>query len=296
MSKRKLLESTEHPDQRSLLAELDKPSRFRFRLAETKYPLAECEKAAITSNLALDFEQAKTIFLKAQSILNETRSFFKLDGYVTDHCEITRDLSDLYSCLMFFEEDSDRKCKMNKRRLDLLKPVCEEINEQYYLTLKRQLLFDVGSIISEMVDLKLDILHDKKSPPRDEIKNAVSKINSLVGESLGYFEKFLDTMKVQPERDRLPEKFDDHNVRPALLAKFYIGRLYSKYITTDPSKKLVNMKSTLDAYSYLVAYCEKLKEQNDESLFNQMVNEYNVCKDMVFLMPNEMEKVKNLIV
>jgi hypothetical protein len=126
-------------------------------LPESEYKLAECEKNAITSNMTLDYEQARGVFLKAQKILNETKEFFKLDGYVTDHCEILRDLSDLYTGLIFFEEDSGRKCKMHKRRLDLLQPICEELNEQYYLTLKRQLLFDCGSILSEMLDLKIDM-------------------------------------------------------------------------------------------------------------------------------------------
>lgn len=132
-------------------------SRFRFQLPESEYKLSECEKTALTSNLPLDFDQARAVFLKAQTILNETKEFFKLDGYVTDHCEILRDLSDLYAALIFFECDLSRKCKMHKRRLDLLEPVCDEISEQFYLTLKRQLLFDCGSILSEMIDIKIDI-------------------------------------------------------------------------------------------------------------------------------------------
>ena len=142
----------------NLAAEIDKPSRFRFGWPDNaEYNLAECERTAITSNLALDFDQARVVFLKAQQILNETKEYFKLDGFVTDHCEILRDLSDLYAALAFFDLDYGRKCKMYKRRLDLLEPVCAEINEQFYLTLKRQLLFDCGSILSEMIDLKIDI-------------------------------------------------------------------------------------------------------------------------------------------
>lgn len=141
---------------------MDKVSQFRFRLPESDYKLSECEKTAITSNLTLDYEQARGVFLKAQQILNETKEYFKLDGYVTDHCEVVRDLSDLYAALIFFDADLSRKCKLHKRRLDLLEPVCEQINEQYYLTLKRQLLFDCGSILSEMIDLKIDIFKVRK--------------------------------------------------------------------------------------------------------------------------------------
>lgn len=117
------------------------------------------------------------------------------------------------------------------------------------------------------------------------------KINEMIKNSLEYFNKFLDTMKVQPARDRLPDKFDEHNIRPALLAKFYIGRLYSKFIEIEPSRKLENMKQTLDSYSYLVAYCDRFEAET-----RHMINEYNVCKEMVFLLPKEMEKVRLAIV
>lgn len=142
---------------------IDKPSRFHFRLSESEYKLTECEKSAITSNYALDYDQARVVFLKAQQILNETKEYFKLDGFVTDHCEILRDISDLYSALAFFDPDLSRKSKMQKRRLDLLENVCEEISEQFYLTLKRQLLFDCGSILSEMIDIKIDVFKVKMS-------------------------------------------------------------------------------------------------------------------------------------
>lgn len=150
---------------------MDKPSQFHFNLPENEYRVAECQKTALTSNLPLDYEQARVVFLKAQQILNETKDYFKLDGFVTDHCEILRDLSDLYAALAFFEADTSRKCKMHKRRLDLLETVCDEISEQFYLTLKRQLLFDCGSILSEMIDLKLDIFKvDLKSSTLYQLK------------------------------------------------------------------------------------------------------------------------------
>jgi hypothetical protein len=117
------------------------------------------------------------------------------------------------------------------------------------------------------------------------------KINQLIENSLKYFDQFLTTMKIQPEKVRLPEKFDEANIRPALLAKFYIGRLHSKFIVVDPAKKLEHMKQTLDNYSYLVDYCDRNKEDTEH-----MINEYNVCKEMVFLLPKEMEIVRMNII
>jgi hypothetical protein len=298
LSKQKLIESADQPDQKSLLSELDRPSKFRFNLPLSIYKLDECEKNAISANIALDFEQARKIFLKAQAILNETKEYFKLDGYVTDHCEIVRDLSELYAGLMFFEEDPERRCKMMKRRLDLVTPICSEISEQYYLTLKRQYLFDIGTLYSEMMDLKVDIFKSKKegnSLNTQETASAVLKINQLASQSIEHFDKFLDTMKVQPKREVLPDKFDDHNVRPALLAKFYIGRLYSKIITIEPAKRLANIKNTFDCYSYLVDYCDKEQKDDNASVMDRMEVEYSICKEMVVFLPAQMEKIRSTI-
>jgi KIF-binding protein len=295
-SKAKMLESTEHADQRLLLDELDKPSKFRFNLPSRLYKLSECERCAIKSNLPLDYEQAREVFLKAQRILDEAKSFFVLDGYVTDHCEILRDLSELYACLMFYEADPERRCKMYKRRLDLLVPVCGELSEQFYLTLKRQLLFDIGTIYSEMMDTKLDIFKSKKERAQlnaAESANAVAKINQLAKSAAKCFEQFLDTMKAQPRKESLPEKFDAHNVRPALLAKFYLGRLHSKIIVgADVQQKLSNMKLTIENYKYIVEYCDKECRAGNNEPLELMRVEYPICKEMITFLPVEMEKLR----
>ncbi len=106
---------------------------------------------------------------------------------------------------------------MIKRRIDLLVPVCEQLNTQFYLSLKRQLLFDIALAFSDLMDAKFDILEEKRG--NTAATAAIAKINQLANKALDHFEQFLDTMKVQPQRDRLPDTLDAHNVRSALLAK-----------------------------------------------------------------------------
>ena len=297
-AKSKLIESTEYDDNKTLLSELDKPSKFHFNLPKSVYNIEKIEKNAITSNIPLDYEQAKKIFLSAQTILTEARNFFVLDGYVTDHFEITRDLNELYQKLIFFEPDLDRRCKMHKRRLDLLISVCDEISEQFYLTVKRQLLFDIGSIYSDLMDCKFDIFTEKKEKNllgQTESVSAVVKINQLALNGIKRFEEFLHTMKIQPKREVLPDKYDDHNLRPALLAKFYIGRFYSKIIAVEPAKKLMNMKHTKDNYTYLVEYCDRNEKNHPKEVIDSMQVEYSVCKEMIAFLPAKMDKIRSLI-
>lgn len=102
-------------------------------------------------------------------------------------------------------------------------------------------------------------------------------------------------MKVQPKREVLPDKFDDHNIRPALLAKFYLGRLYSKIIAIEPSKRLENMKQTLDNYTYIVDYCDKEAKAGRNLAMDIMISEYTACKEMIVFLPAQMEKVRNMV-
>lgn len=270
-------------DHKLLLKDFDKPPQFRFQI-----DIDSASINTLSSNIALDYSQAKEIFLKTQTILDDVLNVYKLDGYVSDHCEILRDKSELYKLLAFFDESTDNKCKMFKRRLDLLKPVADDLSEQYYLTLKRQFLFEIAEILSDMMDMKFELLQtgEKKSD------GALVKINQLATQSISYFNKFLDTMKVLPKKERLPEKFDAHLTRPILLAHFYLGRLYSKLIPKTNADKLANVKKTYEYYEFIVKYCDKYIDDKELKILDLMGPEYNVCKEALVFLPVKLENIR----
>ena len=306
---------TDSLDTKILKDECDKPPKFQFNFKSLKSInnfdsyLADVEsKFSITSNLILDYDQAKKLFIKIQKLLQESSEYFKLDGYVTDHCEIVHDISDLYMLLIFYEPNVENKSKLFKRRLDLLKPIVDEISEQYYLLLKRQFLFDCADIYQQMMDIKLEILQEQrdkllKGDKEVSVQNKklmtsiMTKINQLANNSIEYYSKFINTMKSMPDKIKLPDKFDAHNVRPLLLAHFYIGRLYSKIITNNNAEALGNTKKSFDFYSYMISYCEKHKDDNDEEInvMEVMKTEYNVCKELITFMPVKMENLRKSI-
>ena len=58
------------------------------------------------------------------SVCLQAKEYFEMDGFVTDHIEILQDHSALFRALAFFEDDLERRCKMHKRRVDMLEPIC----------------------------------------------------------------------------------------------------------------------------------------------------------------------------
>lgn len=61
----------------------------------------------------------------------KAKEYYQMDGYVTDHIEILQDHSALFKVLAFFEEDLERRCRMHKRRVDMLEPICNGTTEVF---------------------------------------------------------------------------------------------------------------------------------------------------------------------
>uniref|UniRef100_A0A8C5Q995 KIF-binding protein n=1 Tax=Leptobrachium leishanense TaxID=445787 RepID=A0A8C5Q995_9ANUR len=229
----------------------------------------------------LDFKEAREVFLIGQKYVNEAKEFFQLDGHVSDHVEVVRDHSALFKVLAFFEEDDERRCKMHKRRIDMLEPVCKELNPQYYLLVCRQLQFELADICYEMMDLKIAI-----GNTLDEMdSHTIKKINTLAQSAITYYEMFLDSLR-NPEK-KFPDKLDEDVLRPALVAKFHIARLYGKLICTDLKKQLKNTQTSLNYYFFLVDYCDKYEEA-----IKSVETELELSKEMVALLPARMERLR----
>ena len=236
----------------------------------------------ITDKYCKDFEDARLVFLQTQKWLTSAKEFYILDGHASDFVELVQDTSSLYRLLAFFEPNFDRQCKMHKRRIDMLTELLSELNQQFYLLVCRQLIFEIGESYSTMLDLKLAILEEQGTAPTN---HAVCKINHLTQSSIDFYKRYIDTLRTADKT--LPTKFEDDDERPALIAHFYIGRLHSKFIELDTSKKIDNVSMSLANYKYIVDYCHL-----NPSAVSKVQQERAVCEEMVVLLPHKMEKIR----
>uniref|UniRef100_A0A2K6EK16 KIF-binding protein n=1 Tax=Propithecus coquereli TaxID=379532 RepID=A0A2K6EK16_PROCO len=229
----------------------------------------------------LDFEEARELFLLGQHYVFEAKEFFQIDGYVTDHIEVVQDHSALFKVLAFFETDMERRCKMHKRRIAMLEPLIVDLNPQYYLLVNRQIQFEIAHAYYDMMDLKVAIADKLRDPDSHIIK----KINNLNKSALKYYQLFLDSLR-DPNKV-FPEHIGEDVLRPAMLAKFRVARLYGKIITADPKKELENLATSLEHYKFIVDYCEKHPEAAQE-----IEVELELSKEMVSLLPTKMERFR----
>ncbi|KAK3093255.1 hypothetical protein FSP39_013294 [Pinctada imbricata] len=115
--------------------------------------------------------------------------------------------------------------------------------------------------------------------------HAVKKVNSLIHQSLGKYQQFLDSFK--DAKKEMPDKFPELDIRPALIAKFCMGRLFSKLIVPTVQDKIKCVKQTEECYKYVCDYCDINPEAAE-----LVPQELGVCREMVALLPLKMEKLR----
>ncbi|CAH1792549.1 unnamed protein product [Owenia fusiformis] len=237
----------------------------------------------ITANLVLDFEEARKVFLCVQRWLNSAKEFYKLDGHCTDYVEIIQDYSKVFKLLSFFEMDFERQCKMHKRRIDLLDAVLNELSQQHYLLICRQLIYEIAETYAAILDIKSAII---ESDPTMRTPHAIKKINMLAANSIKYYVRYMDTLRDMKTK-KLPDKFCEDDERPALVAQFCIGRLYGKFFSPDVQQTFQNKKTSFEYYKFLVDYCKKHDDAKEK-----MKAEYEICVEMVDLLPAKLDQIR----
>lgn len=254
-------------------SEADKVYRL---LKETQ--VAEIEEK-VTCQFVADYDSARKVFLYGQDCLNQAKNFYALNEHTYDYVQILQDSSKLYKMLAFYETDVDRQCKMHKRRADMLEEILKKLNPQYYLALCRQLMYELAEICSEMMDLKMYAVNSKLHPVSP---HAVKKINMLANRSITHYGEFIETLTGTD--GVFPETFADDVVRPALVAYFRLGSLYSKIRVSETAKQLEYLSKSEECYKFLVNYIEK-NPQHEKVIKEEL----EVVKDMVSLIPGKMQ-------
>ena len=235
----------------------------------------------ITSKYLLVFDEARKVFLCVQEWIHFAKEYYTIDEHCSDFIELTQDHSILYKLLSFFEMDFQRQCQMHKKRIDLLESLNKELNPQYFLMVNRQLIYEMAETYSTMLDLKLAIIDESNIPPTNHSR---SKINKLSHGGIEKYTAYLDTLLTSDKK--MPEVIPEEDERPALVAWFCMGRLYSKILETDARNRIQNTQQSLDYYTKLVDYCKK-----NESGMRKMKLEYEVCEEMIQLLPGRIRQL-----
>ena len=142
----------------------------------------------VEMQLASSYAEAKELFIPALSHNMNALEFYVLNGFVTDHTKISQTVSQIYKFLAYFEADKSTKCKLHKRRINLLKPIESEISVNAYQDIVQSLCYELGSIHENMGSLKKEIYDQQQQDKNNNAKapmdgaeaKQIKKINDLL--------------------------------------------------------------------------------------------------------------------
>jgi KIF-binding protein len=240
----------------------------------------------IVDEFLLTFEDAKVVFLLAQSWLNKAKEYYNSESEASEYAIITQDLASLYKHLAFFDEDDDNQCKLHKRRADLLEDLVKLLNPTYYLNICRECWYELGLTYSTMLDIKLSKLEQLTIKDRPT-PHQLQKINILCEKSIAGFQAFVDSYK-DKKTNEIPNTISDDEMQPILFAYFHFGRLFYKITTPDRRMTLLNLNNSLNNYALFV---KKLEQR--PTLMGPFAAELGVCREMTNLLPLKIKKLFN---
>ena len=237
----------------------------------------------VTDKYLLDFNDAKPVFLNVQRWLERAKEYYTLECHASDYISIVQDVSQAYKHLAFFEEHEDRRAKMHKRRIDVLESAVKELNPHYYKSACRQIWFELAETYLDILDIKLDRLQSFNNTLTPQ---ALAKINHLARGSIKNFQTFLDSLETRSSEPGI-EEFPEDVMAPALRSYFYLGRLHRKIISLDKAEQLKNTENSINAYKFVIDYCDKYPEATET-----MKVELSHCKELVSLLEIKIDKLK----
>jgi len=181
---------------------------------------------------------ARAAFREGLAAAESAAKYYVLDGFVTDHIEITQETSALWKALARWEDDDAATlAKIAKRRIELLEPIVKVLNSKAYRNQYLDLTMELGLTHLTMADAKATqlavVAKELELPPKnnpdgsagrhDAAKvsahvQATVKMNALLLKSAQWFGVWFNTVASGlPHFD--PRLFPSNNCVPALAVR-----------------------------------------------------------------------------
>ena len=305
-----------------------------FELAERVTPddrFEGLEVRELESNLVLvssNYTEAISVFKFAQAQIAIAHGFYQLNGYVTDHVEVVQDASTLYKLLSMFETDLELKCRMHKRRIDMLEEPANSLNTQHYLMICRQMWYEIGEIVCMLLNIrtccspnsKTRFLSRKFRVERDLLYTQIVSVLLLVFLADTYMEMAglksdnskchisQAHIKVRQKYNKLNvqshkyyKKFHDtiklesngayhiEIIRPLVLSKMGMSKSKSNLLV-DQREQFRYMNEALVEYKWIVKYLDEHPEAREKCK-----QQYELVKELSTLLPSQIDKYQKLL-
>ena len=188
------------------------------------------------------WSEAREAFNASALNFREALTHYRLDGWVTEHCTILIDVSNLYKQLAPFEADLHRKCVLHRHRAKALEPLLESLNAEVFENLVHSIHLELAETYRAILELKLA----GKRPPR--------KLQNAGGKAARHYRAFLGSFKhVGDPNEPLEDGVEAH----VLLACCNLSRVQQKVAASDPGLEKTLLQEALSMLEYVTGYCSR---------------------------------------
>ena len=224
-----------------------------------------------------DVATARAVFNQAARRFRAALARYKLDGFVTEHCDVVLDVARLHKHLAFFEESNPRRYNsLQRRRAERCERVAAELSRDKYPGLYKTLWFEYAEAHRAILEGKIR----RGRPP-------LSLGDAARCATRGYT-AYVDTFEDQVGSDRLNPRriIDSDEEKTYVTARFIRARTASKQHGQFGSEADALGVALID-YEFVPAYVKA------HGLVG-MEQESDLCEQMCALLPTKIVHLRSL--
>ena len=236
------------------------------------------------------YDEVKTLFKMAMTEYKKGVEVYVLDGFVTEHVNICRQMSGLYKVLSVLEPDAERRAAMELKRKELIDPLFKVINPKVYIGLWRELAIEKAAISNSIFEIwRSDIfLNDKDINFAD--KKVRSRVKQMTSEGLESIDTYEQICGFFNSEDYKSEAENDTYIQSVINAKFAVAKTYNGLVPNDVATRVQYLQKSLEAYKFIRDFIKE-KGYLKGALNFGFAEQLKMCQEMIELLPTKIDKV-----
>ena len=234
-------------------------------------------------NYAKEDKMVMTEYKKAAEV-------YPLDGYVSEHINIMRQMSEAYKILALIEPDIDRKVAMEVKRKEYMMPLYKQLNPKVYIGQWREICIELAAICNNIFDLRRVELfvNDNQVDFKDKkIRNKVKQMTEEGLMSIDVYEQICAFFETEDYKD---ESEKDEYIQSVINARFNIAKTYNGLVPIDVKVRVEYLKKSLENYTYIRNYIRQKGSEKGSLSFN-FAEQLHLCDEMCELLPTKISKI-----
>ena len=232
----------------------------------------------------VNIEQAKSLFRLANTQFKKALNFYNINDYIFEHIQICQSISQLYKNLISFEFDYARIFAMEERRINILKPLLEKINQKNDVMKWQEVSLELAEIYCEIFESNYELIRVKKKKINYK---EIDEINKSGENAIHFYQKIIDYIVNEYKKEE-EKKYEDFIT--IITIKSNIARLYSKLIfLKDVKKRVDSLKKSLSIFKEVY----KLLTESKNIFGDREDIQENIlmCEEMMGMIPIKIDKI-----